>query len=234
MLVAELLALLARGEGFERGGYLEVVDDDTLDYVGPEGLLTPEIRREITEKKKAIVAWLRTPLDALPREDLLLFDYDPVSPARQRLWDDFLRRDRESRPARAIEQLVTEFERLGVRFLMYSEGGREQLGYVETPGTSIDKVPEALLREALAREQEIEQYARGRGWRWDESAAPGGAGRPESSEGSGRTELPERSSSSATTPVVGANPAKAVGTAEARASHEPEGNAPPKRSEPTS
>ncbi len=74
MTVAELVASIACADP---GGYLRVVDDETIEYCGPRGLLTDALRAEIRRRKTDIVAWLRTPADVQPREDRLLFDYDP-------------------------------------------------------------------------------------------------------------------------------------------------------------
>jgi hypothetical protein len=74
MTVAELLAHLAKAEGVPCGGRLRVVEGGGLEYVGPRDLLTDTVRAFVREHRAEIVAWLRTPLDALPAEDLALFD----------------------------------------------------------------------------------------------------------------------------------------------------------------
>ena len=72
-----MIARLANAPSFVDGGFLQIVDGDGLEYVGPEGLLTDEIRGYVQQHKAEIIAWLRTPADDLPEEDQLLFDYVP-------------------------------------------------------------------------------------------------------------------------------------------------------------
>ena len=75
MRVAELVCSIAAA-----GGDLCVVDRDGLEYVGPRALLTDELRHEIRSRKDEIIAWLRTPLDALSKEDQLALGYEPTLP----------------------------------------------------------------------------------------------------------------------------------------------------------
>ena len=75
MRVAEILAPLARS-----GGYLRAREAGSLEYVGPKGLLTDEIRDLIRNHKVEIRTWLRTPAAELPPEDRLAFDYQRTLP----------------------------------------------------------------------------------------------------------------------------------------------------------
>lgn len=58
----------------QEGGHLRL-DGDRLTYRGPESLLTPESRAFLREHRDAILAFLRTPIDRIPKSDLALFDY---------------------------------------------------------------------------------------------------------------------------------------------------------------
>ncbi len=75
MRVAELMGGLAR-----RGAYLRVLDDGRVEYIGPRGLLTDDLRSEIQARRHEIVDWLRIPIHALPKEDQLALDYEPTLP----------------------------------------------------------------------------------------------------------------------------------------------------------
>ncbi len=75
MRVAELVGRLAR-----EGARLQVLNNDRVEYVGPQRLLTDELRAEIQARRHEILAWLRIPINALPKEDLLALDYEPTLP----------------------------------------------------------------------------------------------------------------------------------------------------------
>jgi len=77
MRVAEFLARLAKVEvpGYPGGACLRITDTGDLEYVGPSEVLTDDARRLIREHKDEILAFLRTPIDRIPKSDLALFDY---------------------------------------------------------------------------------------------------------------------------------------------------------------
>ncbi len=85
MTVAQLVGSIARA-----GGYLRVLQGGTLEYVGPQKVLTDTLREQIRERREAIIAWLRTPIDEQPRVDQLALDYEPTldEHTRARLFDD--------------------------------------------------------------------------------------------------------------------------------------------------
>ena len=75
MTVAQLVGSIARA-----GGYLRVLQGGTLEYVGPQKVLTDTLREQIRERREAIIAWLRTPIDEQPVADQLALDYERTLP----------------------------------------------------------------------------------------------------------------------------------------------------------
>jgi len=178
MTPAQLLARLC-----DAGIVLEVRAGE-LHYRGPRAALTPELVSLITEGKAQLLDLLRrsrftaAELAALGFRGTRCRDgsgfYEVRVPIGAGLGGSLPSATGTGEPARPIEHLIAEFDSRGVRFLLYSEGAREQLGYLESPGASIFRIPEPLLRELLAREKEVENFVRSKGWRWTEPGAPMG------------------------------------------------------------
>jgi len=133
----------------------------------PQDVLPPELLAEALSRAAELEEFARRPLERITQEELTALGFGTKS----RLEAGLRLVDRALRP---IEGMIRDFDRQGVRFLLYSEGDREQLAYLEAPGASISRLPEPLLRELLAREKEAENFVRSKGWRWTEPGAPMG------------------------------------------------------------
>ncbi len=68
---AKLLATLARA-----GGHV-IARNGRLLYRGPANALTTEIADEISRQREDILVWLSLPLNDLPPDELIEFDFDP-------------------------------------------------------------------------------------------------------------------------------------------------------------
>ena len=122
MRVTELTGGLAR-----RGAYLRILDDGRIEYVGPRGLLTDELRAEIRTRREEIIAWLRTPIHALPKQNRLALDYEPTLPREylDSIWETHrkaLHRESLGPLVDVVREWLEALRECGIRPAAWSKG----------------------------------------------------------------------------------------------------------------